>query len=152
MDKKSGALVILDGRSLSLSLSPLHHINSLPQIFLAETKTERGELVAINQFSVFIIGTGGFGGKRQSPALKVNKFITNAILKKICSYIHVALGILVTRLEYWFLILNLFLSLSTCVANCEASQPFSRCIAPNANPPLTGCPLPTQWGLQSFTH
>ena len=83
VDKKSGALVILDGRSLSLSLSlslsPLHHINSLPQIFLAETKTERGELVAINQFSVFIIGAGGFGGKRQSPALKVNKFITNAI-------------------------------------------------------------------------
>ena len=38
---------------------------------LAETHTDSGELVAINQFSIFIIGAGGFGGKREAPNLKV---------------------------------------------------------------------------------
>ena len=54
---------------------------------LAETKTERGELVAINQFSVFIIGAGGFGGKRQSPALKVTNFM-QIIFKLYLPYLH----------------------------------------------------------------
>lgn len=47
-DKKSGALIVVN----------------------AETRTESGELVAINQFSIFIIGAGGFGGKREAPNLK----------------------------------------------------------------------------------
>ena len=38
---------------------------------LAETHTDSGELVAVNQFSIFIIGAGGFGGKREAPNLKV---------------------------------------------------------------------------------
>ena len=45
--------------SLALSLS------------VAETKTEEGELICRNQFVIFIIGVGGFGGKRSSENLKV---------------------------------------------------------------------------------
>ncbi|KAL5482279.1 hypothetical protein EMCRGX_G022586 [Ephydatia muelleri] len=45
LDKKSGALVLVD----------------------VDTKTEAGQLVCTNQFSIFINGAGGFGGKRASP-------------------------------------------------------------------------------------
>ena len=74
LDKKSGALIILDCRFLSLSPSLINIIYLLhTHLHVAETKTERGEVIAINQFIVFIIGAGGFGGKRQSSALKVSK-------------------------------------------------------------------------------
>ena len=36
-----------------------------------DTKTEDGELLSVNQFSTFIVGAGGFGGKRSSPHVKV---------------------------------------------------------------------------------
>ena len=73
VDKKSGALIILDCKCYSCPLlHAISHVNLIDtRTHPAETKTERGELVAINQFSVFIIGAGGFGGKRQSSALKV---------------------------------------------------------------------------------
>lgn len=38
---------------------------------LGETKTETGEVVAINQFVTFIIGAGNFGGKRSSDTIIV---------------------------------------------------------------------------------
>ena len=37
-----------------------------------ETKDEMGELLSINQFSTFIVGAGGFGGKRTSQHAKVD--------------------------------------------------------------------------------
>lgn len=37
-----------------------------------ETKDETGELLSINQFSTFIVGAGGFGGKRTSQHAKVD--------------------------------------------------------------------------------
>ena len=42
-----------------------------------DTKTESGELVCTNQFAIFIIGAGGFGGKRSSPHVKV-LFVANS--------------------------------------------------------------------------
>ena len=36
-----------------------------------ETTNEAGELLSVNQFSVFIVGAGGFGGKRTSQHAKV---------------------------------------------------------------------------------
>ena len=38
-----------------------------------ETKDEAGELLSVNQFSTFIVGAGGFGGKRSSQHAKVYK-------------------------------------------------------------------------------
>ena len=82
VDKKSGALLIIGGRSPSPPPPPFFSFSSITMLtYSAETKTEGGEVVAINQFSVFIIGAGGFGGKRQSPALKVNNFV-----KVICGF------------------------------------------------------------------
>uniref|UniRef100_A0A665TJ56 Hydroxysteroid (17-beta) dehydrogenase 4 n=1 Tax=Echeneis naucrates TaxID=173247 RepID=A0A665TJ56_ECHNA len=48
LDKGSGAVIILDVNTYS-----------------------RGELVCFNQFSVFVVGAGGFGGKRTSEKAKV---------------------------------------------------------------------------------
>jgi hypothetical protein len=77
----------------------LHH-----SLRVAETKTERGEVVAINQFIVFIIGAGGFGGKRQSSALKVS----------------------IIFLFRWQLLISFFcIVLYYYIADYEASQPFS---------------------------
>ena len=40
-----------------------------------ETKNEAGEVLCVNQFSTFVMGAGGFGGKRSSPLAKVCFFI-----------------------------------------------------------------------------
>jgi 3-hydroxyacyl-CoA dehydrogenase/3a,7a,12a-trihydroxy-5b-cholest-24-enoyl-CoA hydratase len=48
LDKRSGAVMLVD----------------------VETKNEAGELLCVNQFSTFIMGAGGFGGKRSSPHAK----------------------------------------------------------------------------------
>ncbi|XP_003382406.1 PREDICTED: peroxisomal multifunctional enzyme type 2 [Amphimedon queenslandica] len=48
LDKKSGAVVLFDVQSFD----------------------ETGDLVAFNQFSIFMVGAGGFGGKRDSPHIK----------------------------------------------------------------------------------
>jgi 3-hydroxyacyl-CoA dehydrogenase/3a,7a,12a-trihydroxy-5b-cholest-24-enoyl-CoA hydratase len=48
MDKKSGAVILCD----------------------IETYDESGDVVAFNQFSTFIVGSGGYGGKRDSPHIK----------------------------------------------------------------------------------
>ena len=39
-----------------------------------ETRNEEGELLCVNQFSTFVMGAGGFGGKRSSPHAKVQLF------------------------------------------------------------------------------
>ena len=38
-----------------------------------ETKNEEGELLCVNQFSTFVMGAGGFGGKCSSPHAKVQQ-------------------------------------------------------------------------------
>jgi 3-hydroxyacyl-CoA dehydrogenase/3a,7a,12a-trihydroxy-5b-cholest-24-enoyl-CoA hydratase len=48
LDKKSGAVIIVD----------------------IETMDEAGDLLSINQFTTFIVGAGGFGGKRSSQHAK----------------------------------------------------------------------------------
>ena len=42
-------------------------------VIVGVTKTESGEVVAENQFITFILGAGGFGGKRTSDKLKVSE-------------------------------------------------------------------------------
>ena len=44
-----------------------------------ETKNEAGELLCVNQFSTFIMGAGGFGGKRSSPHAKVQQCMFNVL-------------------------------------------------------------------------
>ncbi len=41
-------------------------------MLLGVTRSESGEVVAENQFITFIIGAGGFGGKKTSDKLKVS--------------------------------------------------------------------------------
>ena len=36
-----------------------------------DTRNKAGELLSVNQFSTFIVGAGGFGGKRSSEHAKV---------------------------------------------------------------------------------
>ena len=50
-----------------------------------ETKNEAGELLCVNQFSTFIMGAGGFGGKRSSPHTEVQQCMFN-VLSVISGY------------------------------------------------------------------
>ena len=38
--------------------------------FTVETLDEKKEVVAFNQFAIFVVGAGNFGGVRSSPAMK----------------------------------------------------------------------------------
>lgn len=73
VDKKSGALLLVESKCISLLAFLPSNIPILAPLSppLATTKTESGETIAINQFATFIIGAGGFGGKTKSDFLKV---------------------------------------------------------------------------------
>ena len=48
---------------------------------------DKGEPVCLNQYVVFIVGAGRFGGKKSSPHLKVciNVHVKGAYPKLLCS-------------------------------------------------------------------
>ncbi len=84
VDKKSGALVLVEGKTVQFHTFPPVHPPPLqtpppappPSLLLlschvATTKTEDGDVLAVNQFATFIVGAGNFGGKRTSDFIKV---------------------------------------------------------------------------------
>ena len=47
---------------------------------LVESFDESGELICFNQFSTFVVGAGGFGGKRSSDYVKVTMTIYSVMM------------------------------------------------------------------------
>ena len=71
----------IEHRSLSYQLFLCFTVSSV------ETKNEAGELLCVNQFSTFIMGAGGFGGKRSSPHAKVQQCMFNVLSVNVDWYI-----------------------------------------------------------------
>ena len=60
LDKGSGALILIEGECI-------HMLRSCQLTsFLVPTYDQRGELIFYNQLSLFMLGSGNFGGKRTS--------------------------------------------------------------------------------------
>lgn len=64
LDKKSGALVIINGKGFILSF--FFQISKLFWYSTVEVVDESAEKVVSGQWSIFVVGAGGFGGKRSS--------------------------------------------------------------------------------------
>lgn len=47
-------------------------MHSISVTIKVESFDESGDLVAFNQFTIFMVGAGGFGGKRDSPNMKAS--------------------------------------------------------------------------------
>ena len=56
------------------------------------------ELVCFNQFSIFIVGSGGVGGKRTTDKIKVG----SGLISKIYEYLSVLIYIWDTHFEYTY--------------------------------------------------
>lgn len=58
----------------SLTRHPLRNNSLFPFSSLLVHSYSGKELICYNQFSIFVVGSGGFGGKRTSEKLKVRQF------------------------------------------------------------------------------
>lgn len=131
LDKKSGALIILDCTSLSLPPSLINLIAPhSPTCSWDKDRAWRGgghqPVHCLHHWSRRLWREETILG----PQSKQNDFFFLYLSLYCCTIIY----------PYIY------------IANHEASQPLSRCFTPNADPPIPGCPLPTQWRLQSFAH
>ena len=66
LDKKSGALVIINGEISSSHVSNPWHLQIWNLEFAVDVLDESKEKVLSAQFGIFVVGSGGFGGKRSS--------------------------------------------------------------------------------------
>ena len=64
MDKKSGALIIANGSSASIFNRFFNTSSS--SFSTVEVVDETGDKVVSGQWAIFVVGAGGFGGKRAS--------------------------------------------------------------------------------------
>lgn len=74
LDKKSGAVILINGRHISC-YTVLVYIIIITSV---DSFDESGDQVCFNQFSTFIVGAGGFGGKRDSKHNKVTWALSGA--------------------------------------------------------------------------
>ena len=64
-----------------MGLRLLNRIGFILFLFhLVESFDELGELICFNQFSTFVVGAGGFGGKRSSDYVKVTMTIYSVMM------------------------------------------------------------------------